>query len=95
MLENVFRLLCRSHVRVSDMDVHPLSCSLWAWGDRLFYYAEYVGSEPFETAMARYAEMPGVKDWEELMHRYQDKIPGTDTSSDVWWQQCTQVYHQD
>lgn len=44
--------------------------------------------------MDEYAEMPGVKDWEELMHSYQAKIPGTDPHSDVWWQPCVEVYHQ-
>lgn len=71
-----------------------LWCSLWCFKNRLFYYAEYVGSKPFEEAMDEYAEMPGVKEWEELMHSYQAKIPGTDPGSDVWWQPCVQVYHQ-
>ena len=80
------------HLRCTEMIFTPFS--LWAWKNRLFYYAEYVGSEPFEKAMAKYAEMPGVKDWEELMHCYQEKIPGTEGDTDVWWQQCTPVYHQ-
>lgn len=67
--------------------------SVWVWEDRLFYYAEYIGAESFDDAMARYAEMPGVKDWEELMHNYQVKIPGS--TGDVWWQRCEMVYHQD
>ena len=66
--------------------------SLWNWGERLFYYAEYVGTEPFDEAMARYATMPGVKEWEDLMHDYQVKLPGSEC--DVWWQECKQVYYQ-
>ena len=66
--------------------------SLWCWEERLFYYAEYVGKEPFEKAMKRYAKMPGVQEWEELMHKYQEKLPGSE--GDVWWQECKNVYYQ-
>lgn len=82
----------RAEVRDALRAVGIRNLSLWTWGDRLFYYAEYVGTEPFEQAMARYADMPGVKDWEELMHQYQAKIPGSE--GDVWWQECTKVYEQ-
>jgi L-rhamnose mutarotase len=42
--------------------------SLWVSRERLFYYAEFapVGGETFDEAMARYAKMPGVKEWEEV-----------------------------
>lgn len=42
--------------------------SLWVWRERLFYYAEFVpiGNETFEQAMARYVNLPGVKEWEEV-----------------------------
>jgi L-rhamnose mutarotase len=69
--------------------------SLWAWENRLFYYAEYVGQDPFDVAMATYEKMPRIKEWEELMHTYQQKLPGQDASSDLWWQPCQQVYNQD
>lgn len=44
--------------------------SLWVWRERMFYYAEYVpiGNETFDEAMARYANMPGVKEWEEVRY---------------------------
>lgn len=82
----------RPEVREALSSCGIRNLSLWVWNDRLFYYAEYVGSEPFEDAMARYADMPGVKEWEELMHKYQVKIPGSE--GDVWWQQCQLVYYQ-
>lgn len=82
----------RAEVRAALHNVGIRNLSLWNWGERLFYYAEYVGTEPFEAAMARYAEMPGVKEWEDLMHKYQDKIPGS--AGDVWWQECKLVYEQ-
>lgn len=83
----------RPEVRQALTSVGIRNLSLWVWNDRLFYYAEYVGNEPFDEAMSRYAKMPGVKDWEHLMHKYQVKIPGSE--GDVWWQSCQQVYHQD
>lgn len=67
--------------------------TLWNWGDRLFYNAEYVGTVPFEEAMQQYSEMPGVKEWEALMHKYQDRIPGSEGDV-VWWQECKMVYEQ-
>jgi len=102
--------------------------SLWYWGSRMFYYAEYVSEEPFDEAyemhpdshtlsgqwrslrltmavrtcfsllrcairMARYAKMDGVKEWEETMHKYQKKLPGS--TGDVWWQPMTEITHQD
>lgn len=82
----------RPKVQAALHEVGIRNLSLWNWEERLFYYAEYVGSEPFESAMARYAEMDGVKEWEELMHKYQDKIPGS--KGDVWWQKCRLVYEQ-
>lgn len=83
----------RPHIQSALRNVGIRNLSLWAWKERLFYYAEYVGVEPFEDAMARYSKMDGVKEWEELMHKYQVKIPGS--QGDVWWQPCTQIYHQD
>mmetsp|Transcript_14314 Transcript_14314/g.38321 ORF Transcript_14314/g.38321 Transcript_14314/m.38321 type:complete len:120 (+) Transcript_14314:106-465(+) len=70
--------------------------SLWVWESRMFYYAEYVGEEEFDAAMERYSKMPRVKEWEELMHKYQKKLPGMDEKEgDVWWMPMTPVYHQD
>jgi len=51
----------------------------------MFYYAEYVSDEPFDQAMARYAKMPGVKEWEERMHKFQKKLPGASAADDVWY----------
>lgn len=83
----------RPEVRDALHSVGIRNLSVWVWHDRLFYYAEYVGDEPFDDAMARYATMPGVKEWEAAMHKYQVKIPGS--KGDVWWQRCEQAYHQD
>lgn len=69
--------------------------SLWNFENRLFYYCEYVGERDFEEAMEEYAKTPGVEEWEALMHTYQAKIPGTTPESDVWWQKCRPVYHQE
>lgn len=82
----------RPEIRDALSSVGIRNLSVWVWHDRLFYYAEYVGNEPFEKAMDRYALMPGVKDWEELMQKYQVQIPGS--SGIVWWECCKQVYHQ-
>mmetsp|Transcript_38533 Transcript_38533/g.151936 ORF Transcript_38533/g.151936 Transcript_38533/m.151936 type:complete len:112 (-) Transcript_38533:961-1296(-) len=67
--------------------------SLYSWESRLFYYAEYVGSIPFEEAMEQYAKMPRVQEWEALMHKYQKQLPGS--TGDVWWQPMKEIYHQD
>jgi L-rhamnose mutarotase len=42
--------------------------SLWVSRERLFYYAEFapINNETFDEAMARYAQMPGVREWEEV-----------------------------
>lgn len=82
----------RPEVREALSSVGIRNLSLWVWNDRLFYYAEYASKEPFDQAMARYAEMPGVKEWEHLMHKYQVRIPGSE--GDVWWQRCQLVYYQ-
>ncbi|KAA8491512.1 UPF0734 protein [Porphyridium purpureum] len=91
-----------AHKQVPEEVQHALTSvgirnlSLWVWNEsRMFYYAEYVGSEPFEDAMARYAKMPGVKEWEQRMHKYQKKLPGTPEDSDVWWQPMINIVHQD
>jgi L-rhamnose mutarotase len=68
--------------------------SLWNWENRLFFYAEYIGDEPFEEAMKRYAVMPRVQEWEELMHNYQQQLPGSSGDGDVWWQPMSCLYHQ-
>ncbi|CAN8076349.1 unnamed protein product [Agarophyton chilense] len=82
----------RPEVREALRSVGIRNLSLWNWGERLFYYAEYVGSEPFDQAMERYSKMDGVQGWEDLMHKYQEKIAGSE--GDVWWQQCQLVYYQ-
>lgn len=82
----------RPHIQAALHAVGLRNISLWTWGERLFYYAEYVGTEPFDDAMARYAKMDGVQEWEAAMHKYQVKIPGSE--GDVWWQVCRQVYNQ-
>lgn len=82
----------RAEVRKALHSVGIRNLSLWNWGDRLFYYAEYVGEEPFDQAMQRYSKMQGVSDWEQLMHKYQQKLPGS--QGDVWWQPCQLVYYQ-
>ncbi len=69
--------------------------SLWSFRNRLFYYAEYVGERPLEEAMAEYATMPGVQEWEDLMRSMQVLIPGTEPIGDSWWQPLKMVYHQD
>lgn len=82
----------RPEVRDALSSVGIRNLSVWVWNDRLFYYAEYVGHEAFDDAMSRYSLMAGVKEWEELMQKYQVKIPGSEGI--VWWQRCRLVYHQ-
>lgn len=50
----------------AGLHTHTPSCPLPArnWGNRLFFYAEYVGDEPYEEAMKKYAAMPRVQEWE-------------------------------
>jgi L-rhamnose mutarotase len=75
--------------------------SLWCWpaGGRLFYYAEFVGAEPFDEAMAKYAQAPRIQEWEELMHTYQRQLPGDGgvggEGGGVWWQPMQRVYSSD
>jgi len=80
-------------VKAALHSVGVRNLSLWVWGTRMFYYCEYVGEEPFDDAMARYAEMPRVKDWEAQMHQFQERLPGSD--GDVWWQPMRNITHQD
>mmetsp|Transcript_17281 Transcript_17281/g.37287 ORF Transcript_17281/g.37287 Transcript_17281/m.37287 type:complete len:117 (-) Transcript_17281:737-1087(-) len=79
-------------VRHALESVGVTNLSLWSWENRLFFYAEYVGEEPFEVAMEQYSKMPRVQEWEELMHNYQKQLPGS--KPDVWWQRCTELFHQ-
>jgi L-rhamnose mutarotase len=60
--------------------------------NRLFIYMEYVGEAPFDEAMARYAAMPRVQEWEELMRTMQVQLPGS--APGVWWQRMAQLFHQ-
>jgi len=80
--------------------------SLWVWppGGRLFYYAEYVGEQPFDQAMQRYASMERIQEWEELMHTYQKQLVvegeeggggSSSGSSSVWWRPMDCVYSSD
>lgn len=82
------------------------NASLWVWGSRLFYYAEWaptVTGDTFEAAMARYASLPRVAEWEARMHAYQRKLPSVsddgggenNNQKDVWWQECTEVWSSD
>mmetsp|Transcript_18276 Transcript_18276/g.38173 ORF Transcript_18276/g.38173 Transcript_18276/m.38173 type:complete len:127 (-) Transcript_18276:166-546(-) len=76
-------------------EVGVRNLSVWNWESRLFYYCEYVGERPFAEAMQIYSQMPRVQEWEELMHKYQQKLPGAaNVAEDVWWQPCTLVNYQ-
>ena len=84
------------------------NASLWchAASGRLFYYAEYAGDAPFEAAMARYAEMPRVAEWEAQMHALQRPLSrgggggddgggsgdGGAAAATVWWQPMECVF---
>jgi L-rhamnose mutarotase len=91
----------RQHIVDALRAVGLRDISLWVFRERMFYTATWVatdGRETFEDAMARYAAMPGVTEWEEKMHEFQVRIAGTEdtegAAKDVWWQKCTEVYHQ-
>ena len=67
--------------------------SLWNHGHRLFFYAEYIGEEPYEQAMERYSAMPRVAEWEALMRgKYQQQLPGSEEG--VWWQPMRCLFYQ-
>jgi L-rhamnose mutarotase len=96
-------------VKAALAGVGLTNISLWAWpgGSRLFYYAEFVGEEPFEEAMARYAGMPRIAEWEALMHSYQRRLVpaageggeggqgGDGEGASVWWRAMECVYSSD
>jgi L-rhamnose mutarotase len=91
-------------VKAALRDAGLTNISLWALPQdgRLFYYGEYVGAEPFEDAMARYAKAPRVAQWEELMHTYQRQLlggggdgDGDGGGGDVWWRPMELVYSSD
>ncbi|KAK4538307.1 hypothetical protein CDCA_CDCA17G4332 [Cyanidium caldarium] len=72
--------------------------SLWYDGghNRVFYYAEYGGAEPFQQAMQRYAQMPRVQAWEERMHQYQERPAGAvGVSEQVYWVPLEEIFHQE
>jgi L-rhamnose mutarotase len=95
-----------AEIRAALSSVGLTNVSLWVWGSRLFYYAEWtptVTGDTFEAAMARYTSLPRVAEWEALMHTYQVKLPSVsddgggenNNQKDVWWKECTEVWSSD
>jgi L-rhamnose mutarotase len=62
----------RQHIVDALRSVGLRNLSLWVSRERLFYYAEFapINNETFDEAMARYAQMPGVKEWEEVRNNF-------------------------
>jgi L-rhamnose mutarotase len=66
--------------------------SIFAFGDRLFGYFEYVG-EDFAGDMARMAADPETQRWWEVMMPMQQPLDGR--AEGEWWASMVEVFHAD
>jgi len=66
--------------------------SIYAFGDRLFAYFEYIGDD-FAADMARMAEDPETQRWWAVMMPMQEPVEGR--AEGEWWANLTEVFHTD
>jgi len=66
--------------------------SIYAFGDQLFAYFEYVGDD-FAADMARMAEDPETQRWWDVMMPMQAPVDGRGEGE--WWATMTEVFHTD
>jgi len=64
--------------------------SIYAFGDQLFAYFEYVGDD-FAGDMARMAEDPETQRWWEFMMPMQQPLDGR--AEGEWWASMAEVFH--
>ena len=60
-------------------------------GTRLFLYFEAPEGFTPERDYQRYAEDPRCREWDELMRRYQQQVPGASSTS--WWTPMEEVFN--
>ncbi len=71
---------------------HIRNYSIYAFGDQLFAYFEYVG-EDFEGDMQRMADDPETQRWWDLMMPMQQPVEGR--APGEWWATMEEVFHTD
>lgn len=64
-------------IKKSILDAGILQMEIYRFGNRLFMIMEVNESFNFEAKGAADAANPKVQEWEELMWKYQQAIPGT------------------
>ena len=66
--------------------------SIYRYGELLFSYFEYVGSD-FDADMAKMAADPKTQEWWALTIPMQ--APMEDRAEDEWWKTLPEVFHTD
>ncbi len=76
--------------RIHDSNIR--NYSIYAFGDQLFAYFEYVGDD-FAADMARMAEDAETQRWWDFMMPMQRPVDGR--AEGEWWATMTEVFHTD
>ncbi len=76
--------------RIADCNIR--NYSIYAFGDQLFAYFEYVGDD-FEADMRRMADDPETQRWWAYVMPMQRPVEGR--ADGEWWATMTEVFHVD
>jgi L-rhamnose mutarotase len=76
--------------RIADCNIR--NYSIYAFGDQLFAYFEYVGDD-FEADMRRMADDPETQRWWAYVMPMQRPLEGR--ADGEWWATMTEVFHVD
>ena len=74
----------------SFTDAGIISMELYRWENRLFMIIEVDSSFSFERKAELDKNNPKVQEWENLMSKYQKKLPGT--TKDEKWQLMKMIF---
>jgi L-rhamnose mutarotase len=66
--------------------------SIFRYGDLLFAYFEYIGSD-FDADMAKMAAEPKTQEWWSVCMPMQQPVP--EAGADDWWMAIPEVFHTD
>ena len=78
-----------SQEQIDDMKSMGMKrLKIFLHGRRMFMFVETVDDYPQRTPSSN--ELLRGKEWQNLMHRFQEQLPGTD--KDVWWVPMEEIF---
>jgi len=76
--------------RIHDSNIR--NYSIYRYGELLFAYMEYIGTD-FEADMAAMAADPVTQDWWKICMPLQSPVP--DRAEGEWWADIPEIFHTD